>query len=163
MYKTFIYLDVLNRIQYTFPRRRRWFPFGNVASEVFPRNVFARSSQGSCLLRLAAPLSSTRDRSWNMKAINKYIVLNYRRICFLFGARGVRRRNRPILLLCILMLVSRLALFAIAGAIYGSLKIEFQDLRPLSSKLLPILLIPGISGESRFIKNGLYRFRIEWY
>lgn len=84
---------------------------------------------------------------WNMAAINKYIVLNYRWICFLF-----RREHR---LLCILMLVSRLTLFPIAGAIYGSLKIEFRDLRPLSSKLLPILLIlVRISRESRFIKKS---------
>jgi hypothetical protein len=85
-----------------------------------------------------------------MKAINKYIVLNYRRICFLFGREY---RNRPILL-CILMLVSRLALFPIAGAIYGFLKIEFRDLLPLSAKLLPIFLIrvylrgPGIYQKS---------------
>lgn len=40
-----------------------------------------------------------------------------------------------------LCICSRLGVFAIAGAIYGSLRIEFQDLRPLSLKLLPILFI----------------------
>lgn len=33
----------------------------------------------SCLVKFY------RRYGWNMKAINKYIVLNYRRICFLFG------------------------------------------------------------------------------
>lgn len=61
-------------------------------------------------------------------------------------------------LFCILMVVRRrLTLFAITGAIYGSLKIEFRDLLPLSSKLLPILLIPSVSRGNRDLsKIGRY-------
>lgn len=45
----------------------------------------------------------------------------------------------------------RLTLFGSAGAIYGFSKIEFRDLRALSRKLLPILLISGDHDLSKIV------------